>query len=139
MSFSAPVNQPTLHPIYPPYQDHPDRDSTISASEDDTHGSEDDIPASQASQAASNMLRRQTSRSSNMPVQRIAATASSSHLIQSKLLGRVAKRGVPFDSTDKAWSSDRVNNQKFSKKVRLDESRAERVGLGIDMWSSTKR
>ena len=105
------------------------RDSTISASENEGEAYDDDtVPASQASQKATSMLRRETVS---------AASQKSTHppaLTQGKLLGQVKKVG-----TEKARSiSKRAaetasfgDGKKSVKKAKLSDAPQSRVGLGI--------
>jgi hypothetical protein len=106
-----------------------DRDSTISASEAEEAVSDEDIPGSQASSLATNMLRRlpETSQAS------VSATRNSigktSTLLQTKLFGQVRKAGVdrPSPVSQKRKGSFEEQDQPAVKKPKD-------VGLGISSW-----
>ena len=127
-SFSAPGTQPASA------YDQEDRESTISASD---NGEEtyrrDDIPGSQASQVATNMLRRSLeSQSGSNPLP--SQTPESSRLMQAKLFGHVTKplsgltKGTKRGSNNTSYSSDMARS---NKKIRVADPEAEKIGLGI--------
>ena len=98
-----------------------DRDSTISFS-DEGALTDDDVPQSQASSLATNMLRRNPGgqASSRLPEK----AEKSSKALQTKLFGQVKKAGI-----------DRKRQASFgpndgAKKAKL----AEGIGLGIGAW-----
>lgn len=113
------------------------RDSTISASENEDEAyDEDNVPASQASQKATSMLRRET----------VSATSQkSAHppaLTQGKLLGPVKKvgagkaRSIPKRAAETAPIGD---GRRSAKKAKLNDAPHSRVGLGIrDLPSSAR-
>lgn len=111
-----------------------DRDSTISASENEEEAVTDyDVPASQASQRATSMLRR-----SSAP-RREDATAhnpisSQKEYTQTKIYGQVKKtREIKPESPNKR--SGDVNSYdeiaRSSKRARMGDLTTNRVGLGI--------
>ena len=105
------------------------RDSTISASDhEDEAYDDDDIPASQASQQATNMLRRETVSAVN------SRFTGSPALTQAKLYGQVKKpRYEVPNSSQKRQADPNVYGEKArnSKKAKLTTPSQSRVGLGI--------
>lgn len=121
-SYSAPA---THHPSRErPRQD---RDSTISASEDEAL-TDQDIPASQASQAASNMLRRYP----GPPSQESPARGKQERLVQKGLVGKVTKGHRKASQPE----GPDVEGPPSKKRARVDN---RNVGLGIGMWPSPQR
>jgi hypothetical protein len=114
MSYSAPVSQ-SLDGASDQY--HHDRDSTISVSDDDEAVTDEEVPQSQASSLATNMLRRNPGSQGRTSV--TANVERSSSLLQTKLFGM--KR--------KASGEDSVEIS-AAKKAKLGEV----VGLGIGAW-----
>ncbi|KAI9881307.1 MAG: hypothetical protein M1830_005594 [Pleopsidium flavum] len=112
-----------------------DRDSTISASDNEDEAyTDEDIPQSQASQAATHMLRRSPTRRVEI-VGTPAKPLTSSTLMQGKLFGQVKKTGIArFDSSVKRKTvGDDVGSEvSEAKKTRMSEG----VGLGIGNWGS---
>lgn len=106
-----------------------DRDSTISASEDE--GDDDDeealtdenLPASHASQTASHMLRRY----SGPKTQEGSARGKQQRLVQKKLTGKATKGA----NTRKASQQVKGDAAPSRKKARVDK---DNVGLGIGGW-----
>jgi hypothetical protein len=96
-----------------------DRDSTISMS-DAEEESENDVIHSQASDLATEMLRRNPASQESLRLSQGAQ--SSSNLLQSKLLGKVSKPSKRRGSFD--------NGDMRSKKAKYGGA----VGLGIDSW-----
>ncbi|EXJ84563.1 hypothetical protein A1O3_05232 [Capronia epimyces CBS 606.96] len=100
-----------------------DRDSTISIS-DAEDGSDDNIPQSQASSLASEMLRRNPGNQESLRLSQNAER--SSNLLQTKLFGPIKKsshlrkRGASFGESDIT-----------AKKAKISQG----VGLGIESWS----
>lgn len=113
-----------------------DRESTISASDnEDNH--DEELPGSQASQMATDMLRR------SLGAQNESSTASqvapdSSKVMQAKLFGQVQKPGVGNVKSLKraAKSSPYDESVRSSKKARMVGTGQERVGLGIQTLPS---
>lgn len=110
-----------------------DRDSTISASEGEDV---EQLPGSQASRAAANILRR------SLESQRDTSTApaqilDTGKLTQGKLFGQVKKPSVARTEVSTKRGND-VNSYdeivRNSKKSRTAESTSDRVGLGINSW-----
>ena len=129
VSFSAPGTQFT-------YQEEnrarEDRDSTISASEDEEV---EQLPGSQASQMAANMLRRSLGSQKEM-VTAAPQTPDSGNLTQGKLFGQVKKSGLarmegPTKRGNDVNSYDEI--VRSSKKSRMGDS-SDQVGLGINSW-----
>ena len=108
-----------------------DRESTISASEDERDISDkEDLPGSQASQAASSMLRQSLGpRKSNTATTK---TPETSKIMQAKLFGQVQKPNSARNKTLKRAHPETGNQPtKSNKKARTAGSGAKRVGLGI--------
>ncbi|KAA6412847.1 MAG: hypothetical protein FRX48_03840 [Lasallia pustulata] len=132
LSYSTPNTQ------YP-YEDRErareDRDSTISASdhEDETY-TEEEVPESQATQAATSMLRRTPVVSAG------GRTSAKKAFVQGKLFGQVKKYGTEGHERLKRPSGavGADFDGSGSKKVRLEESMGQRIGLGIDGFASPK-
>jgi len=110
-----------------------DRDSTISASDNEDEAyTDEDIPQSQASQAATHMLRRSPTRRVEI-VGTPAKTLNSSTFMQGKLFGQVKKTGIGrFDGSGKrkATGGGVERESSETKKARISEG----VGLGIGNW-----
>ncbi|KAJ9626164.1 hypothetical protein H2204_010116 [Knufia peltigerae] len=100
-----------------------DRDSTISIS-DAEEGSNDDVPQSQASSLATNMLRRNPGPQESLRLSQGAE--KSSNVLQRKLFGPVQKSA----HTKKRSGSFGESDMK-AKKARISQG----VGLGIESWS----
>ena len=143
----TPVNRVTLDSVYshsaPPVRivradeerRREERDSTISASDNEDEAyTDDDVPQSQASQAATHMLRRSPTRQAETigtPVKAIHSSA----LMQGKLFGQVKKAGVSryTDSRKrKVIGDDAERDVNDLKRSRMSEG----VGLGIGHWGS---
>ena len=115
------------------YRAREDRESTISASENEEEPSRDEeMLGSQASQAATGMLRRSLG-SQNGRKAASSQNSESSKAMQAKLFGQVTKpptrntkslkRGIDSSSYD--------HTSRSNKKARAADSRTERIGLGI--------
>ena len=130
VSFSAPSSQLTLQGESRARED---RDSTISASEDE---GDEQLPRSQASQAAANMLRRSVGSHDDMSAAPAVIT-DSAKLTQGKLFGQVRKPSVARTDISTKRGND-VNSYdeivRSSKKSRTADSASDRVGLGINSW-----
>jgi hypothetical protein len=111
--------------------EHPDRDSTISASDTEEAETEEDVPSSQVDTMA-NLLCRNPS-SNHQGATRMPNLPKSSTLLQTTLFGQVRKSGVerPSGSLKRKASFDSV----AAKKSKADEH----VGLGIDTWNNINR
>ena len=105
-----------------------DRDSTISISDAEDAGSENDIPQSQASSLATDMLRKNPASQESLRLSQSAER--SSNLLQTKLFGNVKKPGVEKYQSAKRRGSFGDSNVKM-KKAKLHEG----VGLGIEAWN----
>ena len=118
--FSAPASQLVIESAE---RERHDRDSTISIS-DAEEGSDDNIPQSQASSLASDMLRRNPGPQESLRLSQNAERTS--NLLQTKLFGPVKKsahskkRGASFGESDSQ-----------AKKAKPSKG----VGLGIETWS----
>lgn len=118
--FSAPASQLVIESAE---RERHDRDSTISIS-DAEEVNDENIPQSQASSLASNMLRRNPGSQESLRLSQGAER--SSNLLQSKLFGPVKKsshlrkRGASLGESDIK-----------AKKAKLSQG----VGLGIEAWS----
>ena len=136
-SFSAPSTQ--LNYSLKDRRD--DRDSTISASDNDEEQAytDLDIPASQASQRATSMLRRTSSQNFHN-AKKAGAVPSSKSLKQAKIYGQVKKVGLETSESHHKRGSD-VNTYdeivRSNKKARMGDVFSDRVGLGIANWSSS--
>ena len=130
VSYSAPSTQLTQQEAIRARED---RDSTISASEDEEVA---DVPRSQASQVATNMLRRSLGSQKEMN-KAAAQTADTGKMTQGKLFGQVKKPGMARADVPPKRGSD-VNSYdeivRSSKKSKKADSASERVGLGINSW-----
>lgn len=129
-SFSAPGTQLAYH-REPRVQE--DRESTISASDNDEDTYRDeDISGSQASQMATSMLRRSLE-SQNGSSAAFSQTPESGTLTQAKLFGQVSKPSAgPTKALKRgADSSPHLDTSRSGKKARISASKAEKVGLGI--------
>lgn len=119
--FSAPASQLVIESAE---RERHDRDSTISIS-DAEDGSDDNIPQSQASSLASDMLRRNPA-GSQESLRLSQGAERSSNLLQSKIFGSIKKsshlkkRGASFGDSDMK-----------AKKAKVSQG----VGLGIESWS----
>lgn len=110
------------------------RDSTISASDSENEAYDnDEVPASQASQQATSMLRRETvSAAARKP-------AKSPALTQGKLFGQIKKSGYENPKSLQKRPADSTlhsDGKRSAKKARVGGSAHRRVGLGIDDWTS---
>lgn len=114
-----------------------DRDSTISASDYEEQAYTDyDVPASQASQRATTLLRR--SSGSKADKNRIPSPKAYK---QGKLFGQVKKTGVErFEPVRKRGSDVNSYDEivRSTKKARMSESTSDGVGLGIASVSGTR-
>ena len=104
-----------------------DRDSTISVSDDEDNLSMDDIPHSQASSLATQMLRKNPGSQESLRMSQSAEHSSS--LLQTKLLGKAKKAGVNRSRASKRQASS-GEAESPAKKAKLGEG----VGLGIGTW-----
>lgn len=106
--------------------DRHDRDSTISISDAEDKGSDDDIPQSQASSLATDMLRKNPGSQESLRLSQNAERSST--LLQTKLFGNVKKPGMERSTHSKRRGSfDDIK----AKKARLNSG----VGLGIGSWT----
>jgi hypothetical protein len=119
--FSAPASQLVTESAE---RERHDRDSTISISDAEDGGSDDNVQQSQASSMASEMLRRNPGSQESLRLSQGAER--SSNLLQSKLFGPVKKPGHSKKRGASVGESDLAG-----KKAKL----AHGVGLGIDSWS----
>jgi hypothetical protein len=114
-------------------RDRHDRDSTISVSDAGDNPSDDDVPQSQASSLATDMLRKNPASQESLRLSNSAER--SSNLLQTKLFGNVTKPSgdrYPQSSLKRRGSAN-DNNDIKAKKARLHEG----VGLGINSWNRT--
>lgn len=117
-----------------------DRDSTISVSDhEEAYGElHDDVPASQASQTATSMLRQ------SMISQRSSGTASQQDApsLQTRITGNVRKPGLQTSYSSRKHEAEHEygHSPRSHKRAKLDHTSPVRVGLGIDnIPSPTKR
>ena len=130
VSFSAPSTQ-LMH--QEKIRAREDRDSTISASEDEDV---EQLPGSQASRVAANILRRSLGSQKELNAA-VGQTPDSGKLTQGKLFGQVKKSGVARMEASSKRGND-VNSYdeivRNSKKSRMVDSTSDKVGLGINSW-----
>lgn len=107
-----------------------DRDSTISVSDDEDNLSCEDIPHSQASSLATQMLRKNPGSQESLRLSQNAEQTSS--LLQTKLLGKAKKAGVERSRASKRQASS-GKAESPAKRAKLSEG----VGLGIGTWNAT--
>lgn len=117
---------------------HNDRDSTISASDQDEAYTDDDVPASQASQIAANMLRRYSGPKANdsIPVRIIPEH----ELIQPKLMGRFTKANASRDDNRKKRRASTLKPERDVqrlKRANFERTMGDYKGLGIGVWPSS--
>jgi hypothetical protein len=103
-----------------------DRDSTISLSDAEDNGADDDIVPSQASSLATDMLRKNPATQESLRLSQNAER--SSNLLQTKLFGNVKK---PASSAPLKRRRSFEKDPVLAKKARLDQN----IGLGIDAWN----
>lgn len=116
-----------------------DRDSTISASDNEEETFTDyDVPASQASQRATCMLRR-TSKQKSDSTTRPGRSADSKGMKQGKIYGQLKKTAIESNEGPKKRGTD-VNAYdgvaRSNKKARTGDASSSRIGLGIATWPS---
>lgn len=117
-----------------------ERDSTISASENEDEAYTDvDVPASQASQRAANLLRlmpggisQGAASSKNLP--------ASKKLSQSRLIGHLKKDGVDKSEHRRRGRDLKTYDETFkaNKKIKVPDEHSDRIGLGIANWPNHK-
>ena len=135
VNLSAPGSQLTYKSEAHPQND---RESTISASDNqDELQQENDLSGSQASQMASDMLRR-TLESQNDRVSPTQRPLSGSKLAQTKLFGHVTKPVQSHTETSSKRNASGAfdDSARSKKKMRMAQQGSERLGLGIKSWSS---
>ena len=122
LAYSAPNTQRVGHSGE---RDRRDRDSTISVSDEEAL-TDEDLPQSQASSLATNMLRQNpgSQESSSFP----GKAEKSSKMLQTKIFGQVKKPGMDRKRHASFAETDTV------KKMKLTEG----VGLGIGAWGTSK-
>lgn len=111
-----------------------DRDSTISASDQDEAYTDDDVPASQASQAATSMLSKYSGPADELPKKSVTEESA---YVQSKLGGKLVKSAHETSeaSTKRNLELHDLVSEQRSKKAKLLGS-TEQMGLGIAVWPS---
>lgn len=122
LSYSASMAQPIPESAE---RDRHDRDSTISITDDEEAITEDDLPQSQASSLATNMLRRNPGSQATSSL--TASAERSSNLLQTKLFGAVKKAGIDRTAASGKRKSSFGEPDVVTKKTKLGEG----VGLGI--------
>jgi hypothetical protein len=134
-SFSAPTTQ-MMARSNALQQD--DRESTISASDDEAY-TDEDVPASRASQAASSMLRRYAGPNPNLSP--TPQQTPRNKLVQTKIMGKLTKPGL--NSRDLQERTESMNEAdedgRRIKRARLDQGPEDRLGLGIAVWPNQGR
>ena len=133
----APLTAPSKRTHYEHSPRHEDRDSTISASEDEGERYTEYIPTSQASQRATDMLRRSMNSGdgSPKPIQKHKSSRQSRREQgQSKIFGPVKKYRGDGGGGEKRIGSGGIYEDvgRGAKKARVGDGRRESVGLGID-------
>jgi len=106
-------------------RDRHDRDSTISVTDDEEAITDEELPPSQASSLATNMLRRNPGAQASPSL--TAGAERSSTLLQTKLFGAVKKPGIDRAATMGKRKPSFGEPGVVTKKTRLGEG----VGLGI--------
>ncbi|MCJ1333355.1 hypothetical protein MMC10_010050 [Thelotrema lepadinum] len=132
LSYSAPTKQRTTE------RARGDRDSTISASEDEAL-TDEDVPASQASQAASNMLRRLPGVSPENSQK--LNSQKGGRMIQSKTARKIAKPKTGGATNKRKYDSDSdaAENVGARKRTKARVGGNGNFGLGIGVGSSPRR
>jgi len=125
LAFSAPVSQ--AMPESAERHRH-DRDSTISVSDAEEAITDEELPQSQASSLATNMLRRDPG-----PKDSPAAPTKTSAVLQTKLFGQVKKTGVDRSSNPLKRQASVGEADIAAKKAKIGGA----VGLGIEVWESS--
>ena len=132
LSFSAPSSQFKNHQEE---ARRTDRDSTISASDQEEAYTDEDIPGSQASQLASSMLRQYSG--PNPDPQPPEKTAQGEGLVQTRITGKIIKSG--HNTSDfprkRGFGNEDVEAEHRSKKAKA-LAKVEQMGLGIAVWPS---
>ena len=118
-----------------------ERDSTISASENEDEAYTDvDVPASSASQRATNMLRLMPSgksqgaaSSKNLPASR--------RLSQSRIIGHLKKDGADKSEHRRRGRDLKTYDEisRANKKAKASDELSDRIGLGIANWPTQNR
>jgi hypothetical protein len=126
LSYAAPLSQPIPESAE---RDRRDRDSTISITDDEEAITDEELPPSQASSLATNMLRRNPGGQASPSL--TASAERSSNLLQTKLFGAVKKAGVDRTATSGKRKASFGEPDALTKKTKLGEG----VGLGIGVWS----
>ncbi len=135
VSFSAPGTQLTYDNEA---RARDDRDSTISVSDHEDDYQNEDLPASQASQTAANMLRRSLESSTSTRSQHRPAP-NSSKVVQGKMHGPIIKPAMAQSLKRGSDSNSYDEIVRSSKKAKLTQSESDRIGLGIGDWPSPSR
>lgn len=134
----ASLSVPSKH-LYNQSPRREDRDSTISVSEDEVENHIEYVPASQASQRATDILRRSMNSGDGSPrSSQKHKTQMMPQSSQGKLVGHVKKfREDSFEKVDKRIGSGSVYEDigRGSKKAKMGNGN---VGLGIDQWETGK-
>lgn len=118
-----------------------ERDSTISASENEDEAYTDvDVPASQASQRATNMLRlmpgginQGAASSKNLP--------ASKKFSQSRLVGHLKKDGADHSEHRRRGRDHKTYDEipRANKRAKVSDEQLDRIGLGIANWATQTR
>ena len=138
VNFSAPGTQSTFESATRPQDD---RESTISASDNEDDVQEESLPGSQASQMASSMLRR-TLEAQNDRSSPSKKTPNTGTKMQSKLFGHVVKPGAASAENTSKRSMPHDGYEMASVNAKKAKNRhlgSERIGLGIQSWPSPNR
>ena len=134
-SFSAPATQNVARETEDRRRE--DRDSTISASDPEEAYTDDDVTPSQASQAATSMLRRYSGPHPDSDIHTVEDRPETK-LVQTKLRGRVMK-GYADHKKLKDVASVAEEDLRASKRTKLDYGAKEHLGLGIVGWPSPRQ
>ena len=127
-SYSAPVSQVVNDSGE---RNRHDRDSTISVSDAEEAITDEDVPQSQASSLATNMLRRNPGSQESSGFS--TSAERSSNLLQTKLFGAVKKAGLDRSVGQNKRQASFGDPDIAAKKAKLGEG----VGLGIGAWESS--
>ena len=132
LSYPPPFAQVVSESAERDRHDRHDRDSTISVSDAEEAFTDEDLPQSQASSLATNMLRRNPGSQESSVAS--AKAEKSSTLLHSKLFGAVKKAGIDRLGKEGKRYASFGEADVPSKKARLGEG----VGLGIGAWESPR-
>ena len=132
--YSTPTKQQTSGPVERARED---RDGTISASENEVL-TDEDIPASQASRAASSMLRQNPD--SSPEYKQKSSLRKPQKYMQGRLGGKISKPKSGSNQKTPQYISDSegAEYERPAKRTRMDRNGERTLGLGIRTWESPR-